>query len=342
MLLFFPKFDNEVHANKDVVQFPLHLSRHLKEPLIVASEGAEQNFGDYSSKRVSSFRAFVRLVAKHRDETVVLFFLTGTTKTRAILLKLLFPKLRIVVKSDQNEAKFRIGRHLTSFWRREGFFSRPLINRLFYRSVSQICVETSSVYRQFAALENVGHKFRHVPNGSSVIPNLSEKKNTIVFVGRYDAEQKNFSLLLDALKKISGSLHDWSVEVIGGQEKESDFLPVTYLGMRPHAETIEHMRAAKILALSSLYEGSPIVFSEAKAAGCAIMTTDVSSAGDYVTSTNDGAIAQISVEHYAEALKELLQRCEQGQIDFADIQTQYLEKFDWDKNTAKVAAKLNS
>lgn len=340
MLLFFPQFDNDIHANKDVVQFPLHLAGHLGEALTIASESVDGDFDGYSAKRAPSFRAFMRLVANHRDETVVLFFLTSKTKFRAIFLKLLFPNLKIVVKSDQNETTFKIGKHQTSFFRSGGFLLRPLVNRMFFRSVRQICVETSSVFRQCTALEKVGEKVSHVPNGSSVVPVLGEKKNTILFVGRYDTKQKNFSLFLNALKRISKDLTRWNVAVIGGDAKESDFAPVTYLGTRPHSETMEQMRDAKILALSSLHEGSPIVFAEAKAAGCAIMTTDVSAARDYVPGANDGAISAIAETPYADALLDLIHRCNQDQIDFAKIQKYYLDHMDWDANTAEVARKL--
>lgn len=342
MLLYFPAFDPNIHQNKDVMQFPLHLSKALNDPLKIAADTTPADDIGVEVLRTGGFLSLARHIKANDEKHLILYFMNGKTKLRSIFLKLLFPELKIIVKADQNEKTFSAQRHQANTQGKAPFFLRRLENKLFYRAVSAICVETKSVKAALSNLPEAANVVFHMPNGSSVAPDLPTKENIILFVGRHEADQKNFGLLEQAIRNSQKALQGWRVEVLGGEARESDIDLMSFAGSVPHSDTIDRMAKAKILALSSHHEGSPIVFAEAKACGCAILTTDVSAAGDYVATPNDGAISDHTLDGYTEKLQALVARCNTAEIDFQAIQNQYLDQMDWKATTKALARKLSN
>ena len=328
--------------NKDPVQFPLHFAKYMNENLSIAARTPQPNGSDFKVARVSGFFSFLRYLSKSGDKTVILYFLSSKTKLRCIVIHACFPSVNIVIKADQDENSFQVAKHMATRRTLLRAPVRSLLNRLFYRAIRQICVETKSVHKVLSSLPETRGKIFLMPNGSSCVPKIENKKDLIVFIGRYQAPQKNFALFNEAIQASLSVLDEWQVDVIGGTDKPSGTNQMSFLGTLQHSQTMERLAEAKVLALSSEYEGSPIVFAEAKAAGCAILTTDVSSARDFVANGADGEIAQINLPDYAEKLKKIVDRCNRDDFDFLAIQQRYLDEFDWDKNCRALADKIGA
>ena len=144
-------------------------------------------------------------------------------------------------------------------------------------------------------------------------------------VGRL-SEQKNQTLLFDALAKISH--RKWSLLLVGkGEEQEQleEYCQklhleenVSFLGHRDDVNKI--MQFADIFVLSSLWEGFPYVVVEALANGLPVVSTDVGGIGEAVTEgvtgflvqSGDAASLSERVEHLMEnkkLLEEMKKNC---------------------------------
>lgn len=340
MILYFSSFNPTVHFHKDVIQFPLNLARSVGDSLTVVGDQSYPDTSEYKTQKSRNFFEFIRLASSTPDKFVIMYFLSDRAKLRCILLHVFCPKKTIIVKADQNEFTFKLNQHQVSQLAGIKNAARRMLNSLFLKSVSLICVETESVFRNFSSVPEAVDKIFLLQNGSSRVPELVEKENIIVFVGRYESPQKNFELFLNAIKRCACALNGWRVEVVGGKKRDSTIEGVTFHGGMEHDQVMALLSKAKIFALSSLHEGSPIVFAEAKAAGCAILTTDVSSSKDYVPNAAHGEIATVSVSDYAEKLKNIISRCERSEFDFLAIREYYLENLDWKRNAELLAEKL--
>lgn len=112
----------------------------------------------------------------------------------------------------------------------------------------------------------------------------------VVTVGRLSVE-KNQKLLIEAIQKISELHPEVTLKILGDgplrkeiedQIKQSSLEQVVELeGNVPNVE--EYFSRSDIFALSSVYEGLPLVVLEAMAAGLPIVSTDVGGVKDIVT-----------------------------------------------------------
>jgi glycosyltransferase, group 1 family len=128
----------------------------------------------------------------------------------------------------------------------------------------------------------------NLPN-MQVIPNArtfafeepAKLTNKVVMaVGRYDY-QKGFERLIDAWKKVCSEVSDWKLEIIGDgvlypnmlQQIEKNGLANSVILKKLSASQMENAYMnASIFALSSRFEGLPMVLLEAQAAGIPIVS----------------------------------------------------------------------
>jgi glycosyltransferase involved in cell wall biosynthesis len=132
------------------------------------------------------------------------------------------------------------------------------------------------------------------------------KPSRICFVGRLDA-QKNLFALLEAVRGL-----DVELEVIGdGSQREAlermaRDKEVNFLGNRPHAELPQHLNAAGIFILPSLYEGHPKTLLEAMACGRPVIGTDVPGVRELIRHRETGYLCGTSPEEIRAAIQDVL------------------------------------
>ncbi len=133
-------------------------------------------------------------------------------------------------------------------------------------------------YLQFTGLPDDG-KVICIPNPNSFdVPDdisLSEKENIILFVGRVTYSPKKVHRILEFWRELHVSHPDWKLQIVG----DGDDLPrckrlatkwklprVEFVGATSNVQ--QYYRKARILVLTSDYEGSPMVVPEAQSYGC--------------------------------------------------------------------------
>ena len=134
----------------------------------------------------------------------------------------------------------------------------------------------------------------------------------IVTAGRL-SEQKNQKFLIDTVGELSKEIHDLRLIILGDgplKAELSDYIREAGLNeiveLVGNVENIEDYYAkADIFALSSLYEGVPLVILEAMAAGLPIISTDVGGIKDIL---GDGGILVPAGDKFAykNALRNLI------------------------------------
>lgn len=130
-----------------------------------------------------------------------------------------------------------------------------------------------------------------IPNPAPFKPDssaLNEKQNEILYVGRLANGQKRLDRLLAVWKAVSPELPGWRLSIVGdGPDKEriqdmaSDlgFNNVYFHGKQ---DPVPYYRKARILLLTSDFEGFGMVLVEAQALGCVPVATRCFSAIDDV------------------------------------------------------------
>lgn len=165
--------------------------------------------------------------------------------------------------------------------------------------------------------------FEHLGN-VEVIPNMSpfatDKPSLctgkkVLAAGRF-AYQKNFKEMVDIWEMVHSEFPDWQLEIVGEgylypQVKEYvDTKGLSESILLPGASTQmpEKMRSASIYALTSHYEGLPMVLIEAQVMGLPIVSYKCPSGpSDIVSDSVDGfLIPKYDKECFADKLKKLM------------------------------------
>ncbi len=247
------------------------------------------NFYTYLIKHASRIDLFMRF---HYNRHSILM---------TIIYKILNPKGKVYIKMDVDantllEIKpFKV-RNL-----KDGV--KLLLYRNFVHKVDKCSCETSLAYTYLKSLQNshplyaLGNKLQLMPNGFDedlfasfhmVERTFREKEKLMITVGRLGTYQKNTEMLLDALEKVD--LTDWNFYLIGPIEKSFETKIENFYRKNPDKrdnviftgpifnkkQLWEYYNRAKIFVLTSRYEGSPIVFPEARRFKNYIISTDVS------------------------------------------------------------------
>lgn len=153
---------------------------------------------------------------------------------------------------------------------------------------------------------------------------------TIVSVGRL-SKQKNQQLLLDAFRILLQSVPDARLYILGdGPLKEELYSTAESMGIsenvsfKGNVSNVEvYYAKADVFALSSVYEGLPLVVLEAMAAGLPIVSTDVGGVKDIVTN-NGILVPNLEPTAFANALlllyKDAHKRQEMGKSSSLNVQ----------------------
>lgn len=156
-----------------------------------------------------------------------------------------------------------------------------------------------------------------IPNARTFVfdrpAELTEKK--VIAVGRY-CYQKALDRLIDAWSIVCQSVSDWKLYLVGdGEDRVSLQQQIERLGLsdkvilgRAETDMPSVYTDASILALSSRYEGLPMVLLEAQAAGLPIVSFECKCGPrDVLTNGEDGfLVKEGDVETLAAMIRELI------------------------------------
>ncbi len=177
-------------------------------------------------------------------------------------------------------------------------FIRWIIYLMNFISWSNIIVKSKDMYNSLGLKDAF-----IVPNGVDVEKfrvidkNIAQKelgwdsnKKHILFTSDPNRYEKNFSLLRDAVK----ILNDNKIEI-------------HYLKDIPNEKVFYYYNGADVVALTSLWEGSPNAIKEAMACNAPIVSTDVGDVKEIISNTKGCYISSFEPKEFALSLKKALE-----------------------------------
>jgi len=228
----------------------------------------------------------------------------------AVLAKKLFKKKLIV----------RCGYEWLDFLKRDNknkflLFIIKKIEKFVYKNADKIII-TSKKDQEF-----IINNFKINPEKIEVINNYIDtnlfikkennidKKNKLVFVGRFN-QQKNLFNLLDAVDNM-----DVELNLIGSGELENELKEkaqkikiarINFLGNILNEKLGEELNKNEIFIFPSLYEGNPKALLEAMSTGLAVLTTDVKGIREIINHKENGYLVNTDSDSIKKGLEELL------------------------------------
>ena len=215
--------------------------------------------------------------------------------------------------------------HFSRFKRKQ--YERKGLLGIIDRILSKQDLKTAKSYDHFVVLTNEDKGYWGMDKNISVIPNAlnnmfrnidlkeTERTNKIIAVGRL-AHQKHFSELIHIFSAIHDKAPDWGLEIIGnGPDKDRLQKLIDGLGLNskvmlsPATSTIlEKYLTGSIYAMTSRYEGLPMVLLEAQACGLPIISYDCKCGPkDIINDGIDGYIIPMGDRQlFADKLLELI------------------------------------
>lgn len=136
----------------------------------------------------------------------------------------------------------------------------------------------------------------------------------VAYVGRLEKE-KNIDFLIDCFALLVESVHE-AILVLVGDGRDREHLEglvrslglerVIFMGAQEPDKVPEILNCADVLALCSLFEGSPTVVKEALACGSPVVSTDVGDVRQIIRCETIGRIVSRNKEDFARALADML------------------------------------
>ncbi len=157
-----------------------------------------------------------------------------------------------------------------------------------------------------------------IPNTVRPLPGAKADlgAKTIFAAGRL-VDQKGFDFLLDAFAPVARDHPDWRLRICGKGQRRPDLLAQierrgrgAQVSLEPPAQRIgEDMAAASIFALSSRFEGFPLILLEAMSKEMAIVAFDCPTGpGEIVDDHRNGLLVPAEdVEGFSRALREMVE-----------------------------------
>lgn len=136
----------------------------------------------------------------------------------------------------------------------------------------------------------------------------------ILYVGRL-SEQKNVSALISAYSITNKAIKDFKLYIFGDGRLKKDLLrQVSVLGLEgrveffcPIVDILDVMKAARLLVLPSIYEGSPNVVFESLSCGTPVVVSNILEQYDeiFTGNPNFGSVVKVSPDEVDAFIKEL-------------------------------------
>lgn len=142
----------------------------------------------------------------------------------------------------------------------------------------------------------------------------NKKENIVLFVGRLTYEHKRLDYLLRIWIKVSKRIKDWDLYIVGdGPDKErlikfSKQSNMTNIHFEGFKDIAPYYKRAKILCLTSITEGSPMVIIEAMQNGVVPIVYNTFSASKYLieSETNGYIIPPFNTTQYANTMIKIM------------------------------------
>lgn len=135
----------------------------------------------------------------------------------------------------------------------------------------------------------------HLVNVSEI--DFGKKENLIIFVGRLDYSSKRVDRVLTVWSLIQNELKDWRMVIVGSGtdeqrlKKMSCDLGLQHIEFAGQTDSSPYYSKAKILLLTSNYEGTPMVIPEAMALGTVpVVMTTFTDAGLVINNGDNGVL----------------------------------------------------
>jgi glycosyltransferase involved in cell wall biosynthesis len=222
----------------------------------------------------------------------MLFHISTETIYRGLLYKAVNPGGCLYVKADMSGDVIRYAQ-----WGERNFITQAKRMFLFSRFVPRVDIVSFETERSYRGVNTIPQEKKLLlPNGFDPDfidwygvrrRSFAEKENLILLVARHGDYAKNSELLLDALE-VMVDLGDWQVWFVGPMTFEFEKRKNRFLNQFPHLtekvkftgqiddkrQLFELYNRAKILCLTSRWEGFPNVAVEALAFGMIPMMPD--------------------------------------------------------------------
>ncbi len=144
--------------------------------------------------------------------------------------------------------------------------------------------------------------------------NCSNKQNEIIYIGRLDYSQKRVDRVLKVWKLLQADNNDWALTIVGdGADKErlvrlSKDLKLERVTFAGHANPKQFYERAKILLLTSNFEGTPMVITEAMSYGVVpIVMNSFAGVNDIIKNGYNGVSTEpFDIEDMVNTIKALI------------------------------------
>lgn len=170
--------------------------------------------------------------------------------------------------------------------------------------------EDKSYWGQLANITVISNPRTFAPRATAAL-----KNKKVIAVGGY-THQKGFDILIDIWAKVCKETDEWHLDIIGDgtlkeyyQEKIKSYAIGHSISLvKPTSHIEEHYAAASVLALTSRYEGLPMVLLEAQAFGLPVVAFECKCGPkDILTNNKDGyLLPQNDTDAFAQKLLGLM------------------------------------
>jgi len=182
------------------------------------------------------------------------------------------------------------------------------------------------------------NKFVVIPNPNTYSINSTidiVKEKQVLYVGRLEPNQKRPDLLLKVWKKIHKNHSDWELIILGSgimENKMRSYVKKNQLGnvcFKGTVDPLPYYKSASIITLTSIYEGFPMVLTEAMAHGVApVLFDSFGAAGDVVIHNKTGfLITPFNLNEFASKLSCLMKN-EELRRGLSENAKDHVKKYD--------------
>lgn len=310
-LTIFPQAMN-VHLIKDVGMIPYVLAKELNYDATLVCY--QNDTYPYLQKEVKGLKVVFLQKIFGNQFLDVLFFLFLNRKNYDVLQ--VYHLLRSTLVWCFFFKLFSLGKgktylKLDADERILNYHPSPVVKYLLQK-VNLVSVENKTYLAQLNLSRQLGRNVEYITNGfyddgKRRKVDFSKKENKIVTVGRVGTAQKATHVLCNGFAAFALNNPGWKLVIIGPIAE--DFKPfidayfkqypalkdrVLFKGEMKDRKLLEtHYETAKIFALSSAYEGFPIVLPEAARFGCYLISTNFPAIKDIIDVDKYGSIYNV-------------------------------------------------
>ena len=176
---------------------------------------------------------------------------------------------------------------------------------------------------------------------SAALISAAEKENTILFVGRLDYQAKRVDRILKVWKILQAKFSDWNLIIVGDGpdrnrlEKISGQLNLRRVIFTGKTDASTYYQKARLLLMTSNYEGCPMVIPEAMAYGVVpVVMNTFSGSDDVIINEHNGILTKpfdikdmaVNVEYLISNPTKLSKMSENATKSIAEISNELILK----------------